>query len=240
MPQVRPQFWHQFWQGAKAGLPFHIVLWPFAAIFGAIATQAGLNIAQVMGFSILVIAGSAQLTALQLMMENAPTVIVLATALAVNLRMGMYSAAITPHLGKAPLMTRAFAAYMLYDQPYALSTMKFDRDPALTLSEKLGYFFGVAIPLGIGWYVMTFVGAVMGDRIPSSLGLEFAVPITFIAVVAPMLQSLAHIAAAATSVVLVLALGFMPYGSGLLVAAIVALFVGAGVELWLETRKTKR
>lgn len=235
-----PHAWPQFWQGVKDGTPFHIVLWPFAAIFGAIATQAGLNIVQVMGFSVLVIAGSAQLTALQLMMENAPTVIVLSTALAVNLRMGMYSASITPHIGKAPLLTRAFAAYMLYDQPYALSTMKFERTPNLNLSQKLAYFFGVAIPLGIGWYVMTFLGAVMGDRIPSSLGLEFAVPITFIAVVAPMLQSLAHVAAAVTSVVLVLALGFMPYGSGLLVAAILALCVGAGVEIWLERRKAQR
>jgi len=176
----------QFLQGAKDGLPFHIVIWPFAAIFGAIATQAGLNVVEVMGFSILVIAGSAQLAALQLMTENAPTVIVLATALAVNLRMGMYSASITPHLGKASLLTRAFAAYMLYDQPYALSTIKFEKEPDMNLSEKLGYFFGTAIPIGVAWYALTLIGALLGERIPSDIGVDFAVPITFLAVVAPM------------------------------------------------------
>ncbi|WP_339693814.1 AzlC family ABC transporter permease [Celeribacter baekdonensis] len=227
----------QFLIGIKDGLPFHIVLWPFAAIFGAIATQAGLNIVEVMGFSVLVIAGSAQLAALQLMTENAPTVIVIATALAVNLRMGMYSASITPHIGKSSLLTRAFAAYMLYDQPYALSTIKFEKEPNLSVSEKLGYFFGVAIPLGIGWYALTFTGAVLGEKIPTDLGVDFAVPITFLAVVSPMLKTLAHLAAALTSVVLVLALSFMPFGSGLLVAAAVALVVGAQVEIWMEHRK---
>lgn len=227
----------QFLQGAKDGLPFHIVIWPFAAIFGAIATQAGLNVVEVMGFSILVIAGSAQLAALQLMTENAPTVIVLATALAVNLRMGMYSASITPHLGKASLLTRAFAAYMLYDQPYALSTIKFEKEPDMNLSEKLGYFFGTAIPIGVAWYALTLIGALLGERIPSDIGVDFAVPITFLAVVAPMLRTLAHMASALTSVVLVLVLSFMPYGTGLLVAACVALVVGAQIEVWMETRK---
>ena len=227
----------QFLKGAKDGLPFHIVIWPFAAIFGAIATQAGLNVAEVMGFSILVIAGSAQLAALQLMTENAPTVIVLATALAVNLRMGMYSAAFTPHIGKASLATRAFAAYMLYDQPYALASIKFEKEPDLSLSEKLGYFFGVAIPIGIAWYLLTLAGALLGEMIPTDVGVDFAVPITFLAVVAPMLKTLAHVASALTSVVLVLALSFMPYGTGLLVAAVAALLVGAQVESWMEKRK---
>lgn len=230
----------QFFKGAKDGLPFHIVIWPFAAIFGAIATQAGLNVVEVMGFSILVIAGSAQLAALQLMTENAPTVIVITTALAVNLRMGMYSAAITPHLGKAPLLTRAFAAYMLYDQPYALASIKYEKEPDLSLSEKLGYFFGTAIPIGLAWYALTLAGALLGEKIPADIGMDFAVPITFLAVVAPMLKTLAHLASALTSVTLVLALSFMPYGTGLLIAAAVALLVGAQVELWTEKRKAAR
>ncbi|MBU1280243.1 MAG: branched-chain amino acid ABC transporter permease, partial [Alphaproteobacteria bacterium] len=75
------------------------------------------------------------------------------------------------------------------------------------------------------------------EKIPTDLGVDFAVPITFLAVVSPMLKTLAHLAAALTSVVLVLALSFMPFGSGLLVAAAVALVVGAQVEIWMEKRK---
>lgn len=226
-----------FLKGAKDGLPFHLVIWPFAAIFGAIATQTGLNVVEVMGFSLLVIAGSAQLTAVQLLSDNAPTLIVIITSLTVNLRMGMYSAAMTPHLGETSLLTRAFAAYMLYDQPYAIASIKFEQEPELSTSEKLGYFFGVAIPIAVGWYALTLIGALLAEQIPPELGVDFAVPVTFIAVVAPMLRTLAHVASAFTSVVLVLALGFMPYGTGLLVAALCALVVGAQVEIWMEKRK---
>jgi predicted branched-subunit amino acid permease len=93
---------------------------PFAILFGVVGTEAGLNLAQVMGFSVGVIAGASQFAALQLMSENAPTLIVVASALAVNLRMAMYSAALAPHLGPASLRDRALIAYMNVDQTYAL------------------------------------------------------------------------------------------------------------------------
>ncbi|MFO7920324.1 MAG: AzlC family ABC transporter permease, partial [Nioella sp.] len=81
-------------RGIRASLPFLLVVLPFGALFGVVGTEAGLNLAQVMGFSIVIIAGAAQFTAVQLMQEQAPTVIVLASALAVNLRMAMYAASL--------------------------------------------------------------------------------------------------------------------------------------------------
>jgi predicted branched-subunit amino acid permease len=228
---------HPFLQGALDSLPFFIVIVPFGALFGVIATEAGMNLAQVMGFSVLVVAGASQLTALQLLTDNAPTVIVIVTALAVNVRMAMYSASLAPHLGGASLWKRAFAAYFLFDQPFALSTMAFEKHPDRSTADKLAYFLGTGMPLGVSWYIATFSGAVLGEKMPSGLGVDFAVPITFLAVVAPMLKSLAHVAAAMTSVILVLALSFMPYGTGLLVAAVVALLVGFLVETWTESQR---
>lgn len=226
-----------FIQGTLDSLPFFIVIIPFGALFGVIATEAGMNLAQVMGFSVLVIAGASQLTALQLLTDHAPTLIVVVTALAVNLRMAMYSASLAPHLGAAPLWKRAIAAYVLFDQPYALSTIEFEKRPDRSTADKLSYFFGAGVPVAFSWYIATFCGAVLGEKIPSDLGVDFAVPITFLAVVAPMLKSLAHVAAALTSVVLVLLLSFMPYGTGLLVAAVAALVVGALVETWVEAQR---
>src|SRR5690606_8776600 len=94
-------------RGLRDGLPFIVVLLPFALLFGVVATEAGLTLAQAMGFNILVIAGSSQFAAVALMQENAPLFAVLATSLAVNLRMAMYSAALVPHFGAAPLWQRA-------------------------------------------------------------------------------------------------------------------------------------
>ena len=66
------------------------------------ATEAGIDVAQVMGFSVLVLAGASQFSAVQLLSDHAPVLVVLASSLAINLRMAMYSASLTPWLGAAP------------------------------------------------------------------------------------------------------------------------------------------
>jgi predicted branched-subunit amino acid permease len=223
-----------FWRGARDALPFALVVGPFAMLFGVVATEAGLDIVETMAFSVLVIAGASQFAALQQMAENAPTIIVILTALAVNLRMAMYSAALVPHLGAAPLWQRAVISYLNVDQSYAMSVAKFEGTPAMPLREKVAYFFGVAAPVAPSWYIMTLVGALVGKRIPPEFALDFAVPITFIAIVAPMFRTLAHVVTGFTSVVAALALSFLPSNSGLLVAAAIAMAAGARVELWLE------
>lgn len=226
-----------FLRGVRDGAPFIVVVGPFALLFGVLATEAGLSVAETMGFSVLVIAGASQLAALQQMVENAPTIIVLATALVVNLRMAMYSASLTPHLGGASLWQRALVSYLMVDQAYAISIAEYDRRPAMTLAEKLAFYFGCIAPVVPVWYAMTWVGAVGGEAIPPEFALDFAVPIAFIAMFAPLLRTLAHVAAAATSIVLALSLAWLPSGLGLIVAAIMAMIVGARVELWLEARQ---
>lgn len=228
-----------FMRGVRDALPFILVIVPFAALFGVVATEAGLNVIEVMSFSVLVIAGAAQFTAVQLMSENAPTIIVILTSLAVNLRMAMYSASLTPYLGEAALWKRALVAYAMVDQAYALSQIKFEMERELTVSERFAYYIGTVVPLAPLWYVASYVGAVAGARVPPAFALDFALPITFLAMIAPTLRTLAHVAAAATSVVLALLMAWMPYGSGLLVAAIGAMIVGARVEIWMSGKETK-
>ncbi|MHC0054218.1 AzlC family ABC transporter permease [Actibacterium sp. D379-3] len=223
-----------YWLGARQGAPFVFVVGPFGLLFGVVGTEAGLNLAEVIGFSVLVIAGASQFTALQLMTENAPTLIILAAALAVNLRMAMYSAALTPHLGAAPLWQRVLMAYLLVDQSYALPVAHYETEPGMSLAARTAYFFGVVTLLGPSWYGMTYLGAVMGQGIPPEYALDFAMPITFLAMVAPALRTLAHVAAAVVSVAVSLMLAFVPYSGGLLIAALTAMMAGAQVELWLK------
>ena len=220
----------QFFQGMKAGAPFILVIVPFGLLFGVVATEAGLNVFEALAFSVVVIAGAAQFTALQLLSDNLPAAIALISALAVNLRMAMYSASITPHLGHMPLWKRAFAAYLLVDQTYATSVLEFEKNPHRTPSQKFAYFVGTASSVVPLWYASTIAGALLGNSIPDGLALDFAVPITFLAIIAPALRTLAHIAAAFTSIVLALVFMGLPYNLGLLIAAITAMAVGAEVE----------
>lgn len=228
-----------FLRGVTDAAPFLVVIVPFAMLFGVLGAEADLNLFEIVAFSVTVFAGASQFAALALLQDNAPVLVILATALAVNLRLMMYSVALAPHFGAAPVGVRAVMAYFLIDQSFALSVAEFDKRPALTLREKLAYFFGVVTPIVPMWMASTVAGAVMGQAIPPEFALDFAVPITFLAMTAPMIRTVAHGVAGVVSVGLVLVLGWMPYGTGLLVAAAVGMACGAAVDAWTEARGAK-
>ncbi|MEE4384301.1 MAG: AzlC family ABC transporter permease, partial [Pseudomonadales bacterium] len=155
--------------------------------------------------------------------------------LAVNLRMAMYSASLTPHLGRAPLGLRALAAYFMVDQVYAMAIQRFVGEE-LALDEKLAYYFGVVTPVCPLWYLFCLLGAVLGTRIPPELALDFAVPITFLAMVAPMLRGAPNLVAAGTAVTVALLAAELPWNTGLVLAGLAGMVAGAGAELAREAR----
>lgn len=218
-----------FRRGVAEGLPFIVIMVPFGALFGVLAVEAGLPLSQVMAFSMLVIAGASQFTAIQLMVDGVPAAIVILSALAVNLRMVMYSASMVPHLGAAPLWQRVIISYLLVDQTYALAQTAYDAEPAWSLGDKVAYFAGVALPVFPAWVGATWVGAVLGAQVPDSWQLDFAMPLAFVALVAPMLKSRAHVAAAFVSVAGALAMFWVPWNLGLILAAILGMVTGAEV-----------
>lgn len=225
-----------FTHGMVQSLPFLIVILPFAVLFGVVALEAGMDVAQVMGFSVLVLAGASQFTAVQLLSDNAPVIVVILSGLAVNLRMAMYSASLVPWLGKASPGQRAGLAYVLIDQTYALAIQHYERHPRLSLAQRLGYFGGAALVLCLPWMIGSWIGATLGQAIPEGVALDFAMPITFIAMIAPMLRSAAHLAACFVAVVAALLLAGLPAGMGLLAASLLGMVTGSLVE----TRSTGR
>lgn len=222
--------------GIRDGLPFLAALAPFGLLFGVASTEAGLGLGVALGFSVGVIAGASQFTAVSLMAEGAPALVVVVTALAVNLRMAMYSAALAPQLGPAPLWQRALVAYALFDSTFACASQAYPRHPEWSLRDRLLYFAGTAGPAIVIWMIVTTIGSVAGAAIPGWLALDFAVPICFLAMVAPGLRTLPQVAAALTSVAGTLALAWVPYSLGLLFAAALAMAVGAELERRLAAR----
>ena len=114
--------------------------------------------------------------------------IALLTALAVNMRMAMYSAALVPHLGHAPLGLRALMAYLMVDQAFAVAARTYEDAPTMSREAKVAYYFGCMALICPIWYAFTLFGALIGDVIPPSLSLDFAVPICFIALLGPLLR----------------------------------------------------
>lgn len=219
-----------FLHGVTSAAPLLLVIVPFGMLFGVVGTEAGLTLTQILGFTTLVLAGASQFTAVQMLADNTPLLVLVLSALAVNLRMAMYSASMVPWIGKASALEKAAVAYTLIDQSYATSMQYYQDNPTLGLRQRLAYFAGTALCMCLPWVAATMAGALLGKSIPDSFALDFAVPITFLALIGPGLVTLAHIAAAAVSVGGALALAWLPSGLGLLIAAPLAMATGALVE----------
>lgn len=225
-----------FRQAVLRAVPFTVMIVPFGALFGVLATAQGMSVFEAMAFSVVVIAGASQFAALQMMQDGAPILLIILTATAVNLRMAMYSVALTPHLGRAPLWQRAVIAYFLVDQSFVLGAAEFERRPDWGLAEKLAWYAGIVTPICGLWYLATWLGATFGKSVPPHWPFDFIVPVSFLAMIAPILLTRAQMVAAAVSVGGTLALWWMPHSSGLLVAALAAMLAGA---IW-ETREEAR
>lgn len=226
-----------FWRGYLDCAPFTLIVIPYSTLFGVVARDAGLDLFETMSMTVLVIAGAAQFTALALLQDQAPVFIALLTALAVNLRMAMYSAALVPHVGHASLKTRIAMAYLMVDQAFAVCVRTYEENPQMSRSVKVAYYFGCMALICPFWYAFSFVGAVVGKAIPASLSLDFALPICFIALTGPLLRSLPHYVAAFVSMVAIILLQWVPWNLGIIVAAIIAMMAGAQTELVLARRK---
>ncbi len=215
-----------FADGVRTVAPVLLGVVPFGLVAGATAVEAGLSVAQALGLSVVVFAGAAQLAAIDLLGRDAPLAVVVATALVINARMVMYSASIAPYLQGVAARTRALLAYLLTDQAYALSLAEFRAS-----GTSVAYYLGVASTLWVVWVPATLVGAVVGARLPAWLPLEFAVPLTFLAILVPAVVDRASaVAAVAGGGVAVLGVG-LPYNLGLLAGAVVGIAAGLAAEV---------
>ena len=70
-------------------------------------------------------------------------------------------------------------------------------------------------------------GVAIGAQLPAGLGLDFALPLTFIAIVVPMISSAALLFAGLAAGAVAVALAALPYKIGLFLAALAGLVVGA-------------
>lgn len=225
-----------FWRGYLDCAPFILIVVPYSMLFGVVARDAGLDILQTMAMSVLVIAGASQFTAVALLQEQAPVFIALAAALAVNLRMAMYSAALVPHIGHAPLGLRAIMAYLMVDQAFAVAVRTYEDRPEMTPPTKVAYYFGCMALICPFWYGFTLIGALVGQAIPVAFSLDFAVPVCFIALTAPLMRSGPHVLAALVAGIAALAFAWVPWSLGLLIAAALGVFVGGQAEIFLARR----
>ncbi|SDX13133.1 Predicted branched-chain amino acid permease (azaleucine resistance) [Albimonas donghaensis] len=234
------EFLRGFRSGALAGIPFMVVVWPFGLLFGVVATAAGMDLTGIMVLTSFVIAGASQFVLIELISDGAPVIVAILAALAVNLRLAMYSASLAPYFTGTSSWVRAIAGYFVVDQVYGLALRRYQDRPEESRARRIGYYFGSGAPILPSWIAGTAVGALAGSAIPASLPIDFAPPLTFFALAAPMIRGVPNLCAAAVAVTAALLLAELPWSLGLLAASGLGMGTGAAVEIALARRAAAR
>jgi 4-azaleucine resistance transporter AzlC len=221
----------QFWAGVRAELPLLIGGFPEGMIYGALALNAGLSNAASQMMSSIVFAGSAQFIATQLVHESTPGFVIVLTIAVVNLRHMLYSASLAPYIASLPTRWKVLLSYLLTDEAYAPTILRYEKEGITQYAHW--FWLGAGFSLWLFWQISTALGIFLGTAIPESWSLDFALPLTFIAMVVPVLKNRPAIAAALSAGIVGLVAFSLPYKLGLILAALVGITVGT----FLESRK---
>jgi len=219
--------------GVRAISPFLLGIVPFGLVYGVTAVDQGLPPTIVAAMSALVFAGAAQLAAVDLVARGAPAVVVLTTILVVNLRYPMYAASIAPHFRAFSSRWRALCAYLMTDQAYAVALTEYrERDPSP--ARRKWYYLGAAGTLWVAWQASTITGVLVGAQVPPGLSLEFAIPLTFLALLVPNVTGRSSALAAGIGGVGTVLGTNLPYDVSLVVAALVGVLAATALDGVLE------
>jgi 4-azaleucine resistance transporter AzlC len=217
-----------FRQGLKDGIPSVVGMIPFALIVGTASSAAGLDPWLALAMSLLLYAGASQLAAIGLLAQSAPMLIVVATVLVVNLRFVMYSAALAPYFRRFSIRKKWLFAFCITDHLFALVTTKFKPDDkAKDISD---YYTAVSMMTWVVWNSMVAIGIFAGTLVPKNYSLDFAIPLVFLALVLPALNSKAHWLTAIVAAIAAFFTAALPMKLGLIAAALVGVIVGTVMD----------
>jgi 4-azaleucine resistance transporter AzlC len=220
----------EFFSGIRDELPLVLGVFPFGMIYGILALSAGLAVVQAQAMSAIVFAGSAQFMLVQLISVSTPAIVMIVTGFVINLRHALYSASVAPYMRHLSLAWKGILAYLLTDEAYAVVITHYQKGG--DLSYKHWYFLGSGLTLWTSWQVSGAVGIFLGAQIPSSWGLEFTLPLTFIAIVIPLIKDRATVLVALTAGLVAVLGADLPLKFGLLGAALAGIVVG----LWSDRK----
>ena len=227
----------EFLAGCRDEAPLQLGVIPFGMLYGIGALAAGMPVWLAQLTSMLVFAGAAQLVIVQMLAAAAGALPIGLTAVLLNLRHMLYSASVAEHVRHLPRRWRVLLAYLLTDEAYAVAILRYARPAGPGPDLRHWYFLGCGLTLWGCWQLSTALGIAFGARIPPEWDIDFAVPLTFIALLTLLVKERAGQAAALVAALAVLALAALPYRLGLVLAIVLGLLAGAAVARRGEARR---
>lgn len=218
--------------GVRDVAPILLSVAPFGLIFGVTAAAADVPTLAAWASSFIIFAGASQIAIVEILDGGGAPAVALATAIIINARLLMYSADMGRYTVATPLRAKLSVAYLLTDQAYLVTSHRYP-DPA-TAPSVLPFYFGAGLSLWITWQTTTTLGMALGASVPSSWSLEFAIPLTFMALLVLAIRDKPGLVAAAVGGTVAVAAFALPYQLGLLAGAVAGVVAGMVSERWFS------
>ena len=210
-----------FFKGVIDVSPLMIPVIPFGLIFGILSIDIGFSPLATMGMSLIIFGGASQIVLLQLFSGGASSLVIISSVGAVNSRHLLYGAVVSEHLSDLKLVWKIIISYFLIDQAFARSNEYLKKS-----NEKNKYFhlIGGGATCWVIWQSTTLLGIILGAAIPEKLGLSFAVPLTFIAILVNDFRKVFNVIVIIVSgLVATLGFNYIPYKAYVIVASLTGL-----------------
>ena len=169
-------------EGIRAGfltcLPVALGVGGYGIAFGMLARQAGLSVAEATLMSATVIAGAAQIVAMELWTDPLPVAAIVLTTLAINLRYSLMGAALGPWFERLSPRQSYGSLLVMADENWALTMRELKSG-----SGRGAFLLGSGIAIWCCWVGATIIGATAGGVIgdPARYGIDFVLAAVFIA-----------------------------------------------------------
>ncbi len=210
-----------FGLGFRAMAPLWLGVIPFGLAYAVIARDAGLSALETQALSVLVFAGSAQVSAAGLFGVGAGGLEIVLTTLLLNARHVLYGVSLGRRTPLTPRQ-RPVAAYFLTDEAFGVVAASSER--------RFAFLLGAELSLFLTWNLATFGGALLGAAIPdpAEIGVDLVFPLAFLALLVPLVRTRVELAVAVASGALAFALDrALPAGLPILVTGVLGSLLGA-------------
>ena len=223
-----------FLKGITDVSPLMIPVVPFGLIFGILSIDIGFSPLATMGMSLIIFGGASQIILLQLFSGGASSLVIISSVGAVNSRHLLYGAVVSEHLSDLKLIWKIIISYFLIDQAFAISNeyLKKNKD-----RNRYFHLVGGGATCWVIWQSTTLLGIILGASIPEKLGLSFAVPLTFLALLVNDFRKFINVIVIIISgTVATLGYNYIPFKAYVIVAALAGLLTAM---ILTKTIKTK-
>jgi predicted branched-subunit amino acid permease len=211
-------------EGFRVAFPQSIGLIPWALVTGIAMTSAGFTTLQAMGMNVIVFAGVAQLGTLPLIAAKAPLWLIITTALVLNLRFFIFSAAIAHGFRGIGIGTRWISSYLLIDGVFAVCLEKMITNE--DRNWRLGYYLAPSLWSWVLWQIFALIGVLAAGSIPSNWSLEFMATIALIVILLPMAKVRPMLISAVAGGCMAVLLRDLPLRLGVIAAILIGIAAG--------------